>query len=264
MRAVLLVSSLILAVPAHACTSHYQCSAGTYCDVNHDCYDCGYITRGNTCDALNGDCSRCHSAGSGTLPQTVTISGVPYYDYPAYNGVYVQTGDRCNGKPVWRQPNGNHHYVLFQPHGKNYWMAGHNSRRWDCHHTGHLSSSAGNCPDDPTGAGCAGEWKYFDGRGRHVWLHSEAIRVTAGGSAGWFSSLVFVPTSKESVSPVVLGSVAGLLGTLVAAAMIVRRRRRAHTPLAGSEAEVAEPDDEAGSSSEEEADGERTKLSDAV
>jgi hypothetical protein len=43
-----------------SCFSHSSCSSDEYCDHNHDCWDCNYV-RGGSCDAYDGDCSRCAS-----------------------------------------------------------------------------------------------------------------------------------------------------------------------------------------------------------
>eukprot|EP01045_Picozoa_sp_COSAG04_P013915 COSAG04_NODE_1013_length_8768_cov_10.694544_3_plen_211_part_00 len=172
----------------------------------------------------------------------------------------------CRAHAVYRQTTGYHH-VLFRPAGEDYWVAGHEDRRWDCYPRGYLSSDEGNCPNNPSG--CNTHWKYWSSE-HHRWLHDSSIRVTAGGSS-YYSSLALAPT-KESGAPqtsIFIG--VGFLGTLVVAAAIMRRRRN-HTatdttnntvesePLATSDKSEALNEGD----SEEEADGERAKLGGGV
>ena len=94
------------------------------------------------------------------------------------NGLYNKTAYVCQDKPVY-QKGGSDGYVLYQPSGESYWMAGNSDHATDCNSGGLLDSSGngGVCPDSPAGAGCAGKW--YEVNDRHNWVPNPSFAVVA-------------------------------------------------------------------------------------
>eukprot|EP01045_Picozoa_sp_COSAG04_P015000 COSAG04_NODE_1159_length_8037_cov_3.743890_2_plen_642_part_00 len=101
-----------------------------------------------------------------------------------YNGAYarMETGERCNRKPVYRLPSPwgglGKTRVLFQPSGKSYWMMGDKDRAVDCDNNGHISSNYGRCEGSPDGDGCDGEWREYSSGS---WSQVTGLTVSARG-----------------------------------------------------------------------------------
>jgi hypothetical protein len=95
------------------------------------------------------------------------------------NGLYAKTAHACNGKDVW-QKGGGGGPVLFLD-GYSYWRVGPSERATDC--SGSTSDvylySVSECPSNPDGAGCAGEWYELDSNDRGH--RNPALRVVASG-----------------------------------------------------------------------------------
>ena len=85
-----------------------------------------------------------------------------------YNGLYVQTTQACNNRPVY-QKGGSDCFVLLSATWssgslRSDWTVSDSDHAMSCENTGYLSSSGngGVCPDSPDGAGCAGKWEEAD------------------------------------------------------------------------------------------------------
>lgn len=81
--------------------------------------------------------------------------------------MYAETTHVCNAKPVY-QKGGSDGYVLYQPSGESYWMAGNSDHATDCNSGGLLDSS---------GYGCAGKW--YEVNDRHNWVPNPSFAVVA-------------------------------------------------------------------------------------
>ena len=68
------------------CDSHSSCAGDTYCDSNHNCYDCDYV-RDHSCDALDGDCSTCTGAHRGAACSGSVCQESRFTFSASFNGV---------------------------------------------------------------------------------------------------------------------------------------------------------------------------------
>ena len=99
--------------PHHGeCAGPLDCPARQYCDFDHTCYNCSYLSGGGKCDAVDGDCcsqgflSRCPSNPMHCPPPPPPPCAGPLdcparqycdYSHTCCNCSYLSSGGKCDG-----------------------------------------------------------------------------------------------------------------------------------------------------------------------